>query len=250
MTPAADHVEYVRTSSVRSAVLTAVYDAPRSTTDLVADLDASESAVYAGVNALAERGLLADSDGDWTVTGLGALVWDCLDRERKVQRLLAADETYWERHDPTAIPPRHRRFEVFADATVLRATDADPHRVTRAVADRIRDADRAWVLAAIYHPEFAAATETCSDARIVVDRSVPDAVDEESEGASEVPVRVGEVPFSLTVTDDCTLLSLPRLDGSYDARSELVAESTPAVEWATDLFETYWADAMPVADTV
>jgi len=241
------HVEYVRSSTVRAAVLDAVRDTPRGTTRLVADLDASESAVYEAVNALADRGLLVEGGEGWRATGTGVLVSGCLDRERRLHRAIAADEAYWERHDPTAIPERYRCFEVFADAEVLRASDADPHRVTRAIADRIDGADRMRVLASIYHPEFADALTACPDARLVLDRTVVSEVgDDSGDGDPGLPVRIGEVPFSLTVTEDSALLSLPLFDGGYDGQSELVSESEAAVEWGHALFESYWDDATPV----
>ena len=250
MVTSGGHVEYVRSSSVRTAVLAAVRETARGTTDLVADLEASESAVYEAVNDLANRGLLRDEAGEWHPTGLGVVVWDSLDRETRIQNELTGEEEYWTRHDPSVIPPYYRRFELLADAEVLRASDADPHRLTRTIADRIREADRAWILATIYHPEFAEAIAGCDDARLVLDRTVVSEVaDDSGDGdGPEIPIRIGEVPFSLAVTEDSTLLSLPLREGGYDAKTELCAESDAAVKWGQDLFEHYWAAATPVPD--
>ena len=42
------------------------------------------------------------------------------------------------------------------------------------------------------------------------------------------------------------LLSLPTLDGSYDAQSELIAEYDPTRRWGEDLFERYWGRGVPI----
>ncbi|WP_238398306.1 helix-turn-helix transcriptional regulator [Halorussus salinus] len=56
-------------------------------------------------------------------------------------------------------------------------------------------------------------------------------------------IRVRPVSFAMTLTDDCLLLSLPNLDGSYDSGTELVAESESAREWGRLLFEHCWRTA-------
>jgi predicted transcriptional regulator len=71
------HVEFVTGSSVRSDVLRAVVDGTRSTSSLLDEVDASESAVYGAVNELRDRGLLTEN-GDLAVTGVGEIVRDVL----------------------------------------------------------------------------------------------------------------------------------------------------------------------------
>ena len=50
----------------------------------------------------------------------------------------------------------------------------------------------------------------------------------------------------MAVSDDALLLSLPKLDGSYDPHTEVVAETDAAVDWGKRLFEWVWERA---ADT-
>jgi len=245
-----DAIDFVGVSAVRTAVLQAVLDGGRRRRSLVDALDASESAVYAAVNALAERRLVTTDDDVVRATGKGVVVAECLDRHERMRAALEVDDRYWVRHDPSVIPARQRRFEALAGAEVIRAADHDPGRVTRVVAERIERASWIRALAPVYHERISEAVATVDDGRFVMDRETV-ATHFDDPSATDWPpqdVRIDDVPFALVLTDECLLLSLPRLDGSYDARSKLVAETDEALAWGADCFEHVWDLATPLPE--
>ncbi|NHN59117.1 MULTISPECIES: winged helix-turn-helix domain-containing protein [Halorussus] len=252
-------VEFVTGSTARRQVLAAVTDGTGSTAAFLDRVSASESAVYGALAELEDRELIRKVRGDeWEPTGTGAVVSELIAEQRRTESVLRADPEYWQTHDATVLPKLFRTsLSALADADVVRATDTDPNRVVREVRRRIESAESVDILAPIYHDEYVAALRSGVDdgsARLVLGTAVVDQLSD-TEGAYEempesIAVRIRPVSFALTVTDDCALLSLPRLDGSYDSRTEVIAESDAAREWSRWLFERYWTTATDPTDHV
>nr|WP_256487746.1 MULTISPECIES: transcriptional regulator FilR1 domain-containing protein [unclassified Haladaptatus] len=59
-------------------------------------------------------------------------------------------------------------------------------------------------------------------------------------------MRVTDVSVTVTVTDDCLLLSLPTLDGTYDPQAVFIAETEEARCWGHRLLDFYWDSAEPL----
>jgi len=245
------HVEFVTGSSVRSDVLRAVVDGTRSTSSLLDEVDASESAVYGAVNELRDRGLLTES-GDLAVTGVGEIVRDVLTTLDETEALLTNDPAYWRSHRVDVLPERFRTdLSALAGCDIVRATETDPHRAVRTVARRLEDADHVSIATPIYQDEYAMQLPAVDEIRLLLNTAVvEDATADAIEGGIEPPadarLRVGDVGFALTVTDDVVMLSLPELDGGYDTGSELIAESDDALDWGRRLYEHCWERATPV----
>jgi predicted transcriptional regulator len=244
-------VGFVSSSSVRTDVLHAVAERPRTTENLIAAVDASESAVYDATAALERRDLLRSVGDGWAPTGSGRLVADLLEQQRNVCRLL--DDDYWASHDVSALPRRFRlRLSELANAEVFRAPDTDPHAVVREVVDRVEAAGTdVDIVTPIYQAEYEAAMPDSPDARLVIDTAVAEQalarVDDPAEAQqfAETPVRVLDVGVGVGVTDDHLMLSLPTIDGQYDSRTEVLAADDRAIGWGRDLFAYYWDRARP-----
>ncbi len=54
-----------------------------------------------------------------------------------------------------------------------------------------------------------------------------------------------DVSVAVTVTEDCLLLSLPTVDGTYDSQTEFIAETDEARHWGDHLLDYYWESAQP-----
>lgn len=245
-------VEFVTGSAARTEVLAAVTDGTGSTAAILDRVPASESAVYGALAELEDRGLIRKARSDeWEPTGTGTVVGELLEEQRRTESVLRGDPEYWQSHDATALPaPFRTSLSALADAEVVRATDTDPNRVVREVRRRIESAESVDIVAPIYHDEYVAALRSGSgdrSVRVVLGTAVVDQLIGDEDAYEDMPeavdVRIRPVSFALTVTDDCALLSLPRLDGSYDSRTEVVAESDEAREWSRWLFERYWTTA-------
>jgi len=244
-------VGHVLGSTVRTDVLLAVVERGRSMRSLIEVVDASESAVYNAVGDLERKGLVRSDEAELAATGSGQLVADLLEQQENLCRLLADD--YWRDHDVSALPRRFRlRLTELAGAEVVRASDTDPHAVVREVRDRVdRAGTNVDIVTPIYQAEYEAVMPDAPEARLLVDRSValdalervdsPDAADQWTETA----VRVLDANVGIAVTDAEIMLSLPTIDGRWDSRTEVVAESDRAMEWGRDLFEYYWNRATP-----
>ena len=171
-----------------------------------------------------------------------------IERQRETEDVLGSAPDYWRRHDVTALPaPFRERLADLAGGEVVRATETRPARAVREIERRLQGADRVSIIAPIYDERFDDAVRGEETLRLVLDASVledilEEADAEESDDAGQV--RVADARFAVTVTDDCVLLSLPTLDGSYDPRTEFVVESERAQQWGTELFERYWEDAL------
>jgi predicted transcriptional regulator len=247
--------EYVIGSTVRAGVLRAIADGANSIEELLASLEASESAVYGAVSELETRGLLTELDEGYELTGTGRLVTDLVDQLDRMDELFATDAAYWESHELSVLPEQFRtRLPELAGCEIIRATEADPHRVVRHVTERIEDAERVSIVTPIYQDEYATGLPHSGEVELLFDESILDefATEPLASGADPPPgaeTRVGDVSFALTVTDSCLLLSLPLLDGQYDTRTELVAEHEAAMRWGQQLFEYVWEQGVPVEDS-
>ncbi|SFR36739.1 Predicted transcriptional regulator, contains HTH domain [Halogeometricum limi] len=233
----------------------ALTDGPKTTRTLCTTLDASESGVYAATGGLRENGVVEATDDRLRLTGLGHVVADFLERRRSVEALVETDRDYWRTHDVRALPSTFRaRLTELADHDVFRVSDTDPAGAVRLIHDNLQAADSVAVVSPVHFPGLGETLrDVCADrpGRLLV---TPDVVEEIHRYGGDVVVperltiRVADASFALAVANETTFLSLPRLDGSYDPSSELVADGDDAVRFGTDLFEAVWRDATPIDD--
>ncbi|ELZ27093.1 transcriptional regulator [Halogeometricum pallidum JCM 14848] len=249
-------VEYVTSSGTRESVVAALRSEARTARELCAALDASESGVYAATNDLRERNLIETVDGRFRLTGLGLVVADAVERRRQLETLLAADPCYWQTHDVRALPDVFRaRLGELADAEVFRASETDPGGAVRLIHEHLLDADAMSVVSPVHFPNLGRTLrEVCADrpGRLLVTDAVVEEIRRHDAAVVPVPeslsIRVADVSFALAVVGEKTFLSLPRLDGTYDPSTELVADTAAAAAFGADLFDHVWADATPVED--
>jgi predicted transcriptional regulator len=244
------HVQFVLDSDVRSETLQAVVENGDSTQAVLDQVTASESAVYNALKTLERRGLVQSDDGGWQITGSGRLVADLLVQRERADRLFS-DTDYWATHDTSVLPRRFRtRLVELADAEIYEAPETSPHGVVEEVADRVRRSSGVDVISPIFTKEYDTSMPDDDGARLIVDWPVAEqaleqaASVEEFDKYDETVFRVADVSFALAVCDDCLLLSLPTLDGRYDARTEVIAESDRAQVWGQQLFDRYWERAL------
>lgn len=245
-------VQYVSTSSVRTDIVGALCPQDRTTADLLADLDASESAVYDALANLERRGLLVSGDGTWRLTGTGRLVADTIHRQRRTEQLIEADAEYWERHDASVIPhPFRLRLCEFDSYEVVRGTQTDIDRPVREVVSRVESVENCRVVSPVYHREYEAAMPDNADSRLVVGCDVIDGmVDAEMDDVDrktfdETAVRVTPIDYALGVSAEWVIVTLPEIDGQWPS-AKLISETDDAVAWGNDLFESIWASATPI----
>jgi predicted transcriptional regulator len=249
-------IQYVRTSSVRTDIITALCPVDKPTDELLSALDASESAIYDALSNLEGRGLVTSMDDGWRLTGTGRLVADTIHRQELLEDLVGADAEYWKRHDTSVLPrPFRLRLPEIDDYTVVRSTQTDINRPVREVVTRVENASHCDVVSPVYHPEYEAAMPDSPDSRLVLSHAVIDemlttesmAVD--LDRYTETELRVTAVPYALAVTEDWMILTLPEIDGDWPS-AKIVSETDAAISWAKDLFSWLWADATPIGTSL
>ncbi len=249
-----DGIEFVTGSSVRSAIVDQLAERAASTDELLERLDASTSAVYGSLGELEDRGFVCPrEDGSWELTGRGQLVADVVRQRDRCEGLFCETGEYLRTHD-TGVLPRPLRLRMgelaTGDVEIITATETKPHRVVEEITRRIERTDAVSAISPIYVESYAEAMPDTPDTRLLLDEDVArwaqETDDEPDNDYDHIDVRIADVGFALGVTESELLLSLPTMDGEYDARSELVAEHERARNWGTDLFEWYWEQAIPI----
>lgn len=248
-------VAFASRSTVRQQVLRTLARTPSTAETLVTDLSVSRSGVYKALDELEDQALVTDDRDVWTVTSLGRLVVDEIERHDALDEL-ASDREYWLSHDVSVLPRRLRTGLVaLRDLEVLRNRPNDPRYLERWGVELLRDADHLTAGSTILHDEYANAMDQQvkfgSQTRLVTDRSLVDDNPQRYQRLSQrrpdgVDERVCDLPCSFTLTDDVFTLSLPLMDGRYDRETELVAESPEALAFGERFVNYYWERATPL----
>ncbi|WP_267639936.1 helix-turn-helix transcriptional regulator [Haloarchaeobius amylolyticus] len=245
---------FVSNSAARRAVLHTLAEDARPRQAVVDAVSASESAVYDALNRLQRRGYVYErDDGDWALTGTGWAVHDLLDQIQAVEGVMDDAAEYWQTHDLSVLPECGRRtLNRLEGCSVVRSPDADPFRAARCVQDAIEGSASVDVIAPVYDDRFADALVDCDDPSprlLVTPQLLEGAVETDGpaeEETAHLDVRVTTAGFAMAVTEDQVCVSLPKLEGGYDAKTELVARSPESVEWGASVFERVWDEATPV----
>lgn len=250
-------LQFVLSSSVRADILRAVADGTHTTDALLADLDASSSAVYSALGRLEDASLLEPDGDDWLLTGSGQLVADFVERREGLDLLLEEAAEYLATHATGSIPqPFRDRMSELAGVEILEATDTTPRGVVTELTERLEETESADILTPIYDEAYRGALPAIEDSRVVFDEGVLETAVDAADAPADVeaaidryadePIRITPTDFALVVTDDALWLSLPTLSGGYDARTEFVVETEQARQWGRDVFEVFWAEATPL----
>lgn len=242
-------------SNVRTSILIAIANDCTSTQSLLDSDLASESGVYNTLTRLREQGLIHSPQADhWSLTGLGQVAAKLIDNCQQTESVLAIDSEFWRTHDVTAIPPRFRlRLSELAGGQVITATETRPSNAISEIERRLENANAISAITPVYDEQLANAGTTGEIERLVFDEAVFNDVIQEtisSQLEAKETIRVTNVSVTVTITDDCLLLSLPTLDGTYGPQTVFVAETEEAQYWGNDLLDFYWGTAQPLEQYV
>lgn len=245
--------EFVIASSVRTGIVSRLTEGPASIDELLSDIDASDSAVYNAVSALADRGVLSGDADSWELNARGQLVANAIDYWNATGTFLDAAPEYWETHDASVIPPQfRRRLSAIGDYDVVRSVESQVTRHHRAALTRLREADHCLIMSPFFSIEYHNAIPDSPETRVLAHQSaletrtqrLRDGLDAGQE-LDHATVRRTRSKCSLAVGDDFLVLSLPTQSGE-PTMANVVSETESAVQWGTDLFEEKWAESEPV----
>ena len=247
--------QFVLSSSVRVDLLDCLSSGPETTNALIADLDASKSAVYTALTDLERRQVCFEGADGWELTGQGRLVFDLIEQWEALDTLLAQDRDYWGSHRTDVLPrPFRGRLSALGDYEIVRSEPPDVRAHSRATISWLERADSCWSTVPISVPRYNDAFPDTPDSRAVYSPRVVDQVYEEFAAGERdsartkdaTPIRVHPVEFGMSVADEFVLLALRPISGKM-VDSVLVATADDAVQWGTELYEHLWNDAEPLA---
>ncbi len=247
--------EFVISSSVRVDIVHRLAATPQPTEDLIDHLNASTSAVYTALADLERQGVVFECDGGWRLTGHGRLVADLIDRRNATVETISQDQDYWETHRTDHLPQEfRRRLPELGDYEVVRSEPPDVRAHARVAVDLLEQAESCRTAMSIHVPEYRNAFPDHPDSRLLFSPSVIDTVRADSETGTRDGVRqidaaqcrVTDVQFGFTVSGSSLMLALRPMTQSPVA-SMLISEADSAIHWASDLYESLWQEAKPVA---
>ncbi|ADJ13440.1 helix-turn-helix transcriptional regulator [Halalkalicoccus jeotgali] len=138
MSPPDDRVRFLATTSNRVSLLSALGDGPLRPAELVERLDLSRSATHRNLKDLVDLGWASRVEGGYTDTVGGRLV---LGAYEELIATVSLVEEYGESLEPLAEAGMSLSPSVLESATVVTATQGDPHAPLRYYTERVRELD-------------------------------------------------------------------------------------------------------------
>lgn len=228
----------------RRPLLSELRTGPATATDLVESLDRSRSTVHRATTKLVEMDLITKTDGQFALTGLGAVVAEETETFRARVGGATAIEPFLNAVKTNEIPVEH-----FADATVIRPQPRQPHLSVRRIMELIERSETLSMFSAVISPFYVdvAHREIMNgmNIEVIFDDQIIDIVLSEygqraheavTTGNFDVFVH-GDIPFELFLFDD--RVGMATHDDSGTARVFVETDAPAAVEWASDLYEDY-----------
>lgn len=177
-----ERVRFLATSPNRVSLLAELEEGPRRPAELVDRLELSRSTVQRNLRELSERGWVRRDDGGYSSTVGGRLV---LGAYEELIGTVGLVEEYGENLEALVEAGLELSPAVLEGATVVTATDSDPHAPLRHYTDRVLEADstRFRGIVPVVSPLFNEAHETLLDrgieGEIVLDATALEASKEE-----------------------------------------------------------------------
>ena len=244
MDPAVEDVAFLARSPNRVAVLRALADGSLDRHDLTAAVDASRITVGRVVGDLEARNWVRREGSTYETTRLGRLVLDAFDELTAATRLSRKLGPLAEDLSTDFVDVDLRRF---ADAEIVRTTDADPYAVARIAAARMAGADHVRMLAhAVTSDVLDAQVEAARAGQVstvVLDPTLAETIRDDAglsagvrdllaTGRARVVAVAESIPMSVGVYDDETVMIGFTTDGF--PRAGLVTSDEAVVTWARE----------------
>jgi predicted transcriptional regulator len=241
----------------RDDLLESIGREPMDVRDLRDELDASRSTVYKAIQELQANGLAERADGGYRATLFGRLAHE------KHERLLAEWATLTDVEPVFAQLPPDLPLdpEVFAGATVIPVDPRAPDRPVDELEAFIAETDCVRSMSQVTRARYRkfAREHVCNgdiEVEMVVERSVVEyLLAEHTEELAELTdceyvthfQTEADLPFGLVVEDEPrNRVAVTLYDDQKQMQALVLAESSAAHEWASDVYERYREDATPL----
>jgi predicted transcriptional regulator len=261
MESALEEIEFLALSSNRVEVLQLLAAEPHSRGDLAAETGASQATLGRIIADFEERSWIQRTGGEYVATATGRIVadgftdlLDILETERSLRNIVQYLPT-----DAMEFDLRH-----LADATITVPSQTRPNAPVQRLLDLLRDAEEVRTFSHAFNDQtiqvvqerVAAGEQRFSgvfspgaiDALTADDRLQSRLETLRAESDASLRVRSDGVPLAVMIADDVVHMLLRDDNGVLQASLDTTA---PAVrEWAIETFDTYWASAEPLSESL
>lgn len=251
-----DYCQYVASSSVRVDIVTLLSDRELPTRDLIEGVDASSSAVYSVLSDLEQRGIIRECEDGWELTGRGQVVADTISHRRSTEEFLAHDPDYWQQYRTDVLPKRFRlRLPEIGEYEIVRDDQTAVDNRKQEVVARLQCADHASLISSVYARTFEEAVPNTPESRLLLSRDIIDLVlqrldsgrREQFRLTPEPEIRLAPTELQLNYSAEYMYFVLPHRTNDRPT-AMVVSETDAAIQWAEELFESFWNDAEPLAN--
>lgn len=239
---APDSVELMR----RSELLDALLDGPKTPNQLDNETSLSRSTIHRAIESLTSQFVLAETDGEFELTGFGRVVAGTISDCRTT--IMTADRLrpLLNEVDTTAVT---FPFEHLADAEVTYPNQAHAHVATKRITDLLADADRIRLFSGVVSPIYLEmAFEQVRNGTEVVaifDREVVGILFSEYGRRARKAARTGN--FEVLIYDHCpfelflcdTTVGIAAHDDDGSLRLLVESDDSEVFQWAESLYEEY-----------
>lgn len=246
--------QYVASSSVRVDIVTLLSERKVSTSELIEGIDATSSAVYSALADLDSRGLVRETPDGLELTGRGQVVADTVSHRESTEAFLDCDPNYWQQYRAEVLPERFRlRLPEIGDYEVVRNDETAINNRKKQVVSRLQHADTVSLISSVYARAFEEAVPNTPESRLLLSREIIDLVLQRLDSGRrdqflltpEPEIRLAPTELQLNYSSTYMYFVLPHR--TNDRPTAMVASETDAaIQWAEELFESFWTDAEPL----
>ena len=241
--------ECISTVVKRTEFLDRLAEEPTSKRDLRDELDLSRSTVYKAVRELEDRGLVTETDAGVALTLVGRLLAEeCLTFESRVAAVTDAEALLSAL--PADVPVT---TDLLVGAETVRGERHAPTGPVAYIDEFVRRTDRVVGFTPVVLPQYVDMfhEEVVSGdliADLVLETPVVEYLRENHGDRLSAALATGNLsvrrtdetlPFGLVVAEDEGVVLIV-YDESGDLRGVLMNDTDAALDWGTDLFDTYW----------
>jgi predicted transcriptional regulator len=243
--------EFLLELTRREPVLQALRSGSATGSELATSVDMSRSTVHRATTALEEYDLVAKSNGEYELTGLGHIIAKRVDAFGAEVRTARSLEPFLNTIDMPGFPT-----EYFIEASITRPTPRQPHTSIHRIIELIEQSDSLRMLSTVLSPIYVDVgyreMQTGMEVEAVFDEEAIDIMASLYAEKAKETIEMGNfavyshpgLPFELFILDD--KMGMAAHDEHGVARVLVECEDAAAIEWAKDLYAEHRSEAVPL----
>ena len=243
--------ELLREVVRRAPLLAVLREGPGTAAEVSESVDMSRSTVHRATISLEEHNLIAQSDGEYSLTNPGEMIAQTLSRFDERVGTAMALEPFLNNIEVNDIPLEH-----FVDAKITRPSPRQPHASIQRIVELIEQSSSLQMLSTVLSPIYVDVgyremtdgmhIEAVFDEEVIeimLSQYAEKAFETVQTGNFDVFVHEG-LPFELFILDD--RIGMAAHDEHGIAKLLVECDTAGAIDWASDVYGQHRADADPL----